>query len=94
MIEVTAVRLVGERHVFHVYAVWEGWAFDHSGWNPEPQVLAVNARFEGHPLESVGITVDLAEFCADHHHRMPDQYWRDPLPRARAYVARHSPPWA
>ncbi|MGW1447182.1 hypothetical protein ACWCO3_02665 [Micromonospora sp. NPDC002411] len=94
LIEVTAVRLVGERHVFHVYAVWEGWAFDHSGWNPEPQLLAANARFEGHPLETVGITVDLAEFCADHHHRMPDQYWRDPLPRARAYVGRHSPPWA
>ena len=49
-IEVTALRSVGERHVFHAYAVWNGWAFDHSGWNPEPQLLAVNADFEDAPV--------------------------------------------
>ncbi|RKN16598.1 hypothetical protein D7147_22840 [Micromonospora musae] len=93
-IEVAAVRLAGELQVVHAYAVWEGWAFDHSGWNPEPQLLAVNAAFEGRPLERVKITVDLAEFCAEHYHRRPDQYWRDPLPRARDYLSRYIPPWA
>lgn len=87
------MRPAGELQVFHAYAVWNGWAFDHSGWNPEPQLLAANADFEGHPLERVMITVDLAEFCAEHHHRMPDQYWRDPIPRAREYVGRYHPPW-
>ncbi|MCX5065343.1 hypothetical protein OOJ91_05555 [Micromonospora lupini] len=93
-IEVAAVRGTGERQVFHAYAVWDGWAFDHSGWNREVELLTVNAEFESRPLERVGITVDLAEFCAEHHHRMPDQYWADPLPRARGYVGRHTPPWA
>lgn len=93
-IDVAAVRLAGDTQIFHAYASWNGWAFDHSGWNPEPQLLAVNADFEGHPLERVGITDDLAEFCAEHHHRMPDQFWRDPVPRARRYVGLFTPPWA
>ncbi|MEU1247600.1 hypothetical protein ACWD8I_11420 [Micromonospora arida] len=93
-ISVAALRLAGDLQIFHVYAIWAGWAFDHSGWNPEPRLLAVNADFEGQPLERVGVTVDLAEFCGEHQHRMPDQYWRDPLPRAREYVGRYTPPWA
>ncbi|MGC5334108.1 hypothetical protein ACPXCB_26270, partial [Micromonospora sp. DT62] len=68
--------------------------FDHSGWHPEPQLLAVNTEFEGRPLERVKITVSLAEFCEEHHSRMPNQYWRDPLSRAREYVSRYIPPWA
>ncbi|MFR9779470.1 hypothetical protein ACL02O_25860 [Micromonospora sp. MS34] len=93
-IEIVAVRRAGGGEVFHTYAVWEGWAFDHSGWNPESQLLAVNTEFEGQPLERVRIAAPLAEFCEQHHHRMPDRYWRDPLPRARDYVRRHIPPWA
>ncbi|MET8547128.1 hypothetical protein [Micromonospora zamorensis] len=57
-VDVAAVRLAGDPQIFHAYASWNGWAFDHSGWNPEPQLLAVNADFEGHPLERVGIIVD------------------------------------
>ncbi|PWU47720.1 hypothetical protein DLJ46_13985 [Micromonospora globispora] len=93
-IEIAAVRLAGERQVFHAYTVWDGWAFDHSGWNPEPELLAINTDFEGQPLQRVKIIHSLAEFCETHHHRMPDQYWHDPLPRARDYVGRYSPPWA
>lgn len=43
--------MAGDRQVFHAYAVWNGWAFDHSGRNPEPQLLAVNEDFEGRPLD-------------------------------------------
>ncbi|MHA4950957.1 hypothetical protein ACX27O_26910 [Micromonospora sp. SD19] len=89
-----AVRLPGQPQVFHTYAAWDGWAFDHSGWNPEPQLLAVNADFEGQPLERLKITEGLAEFCQKHHHRTPDQYWHDPRPRARDYIGRYIPPWA
>ena len=92
--QTAAMRFAGKRQVFHTYAIWDGWAFDHSGWNPEPQLLVVNTDFEGHPLECVKIMVSLAEFCKKYHHRMPKEYWDDPLPRARDYVSRHIPPWA
>jgi hypothetical protein len=45
-------------------------------------------------LWSIEVTTDLANFCEEQHHRMPHQYWHDPLPRARDYVARFPPPWA
>ncbi|MEU4165235.1 hypothetical protein AB0E94_53245, partial [Actinoplanes sp. NPDC026670] len=40
-IEIAGVRAAGDWQVFHAYAVWDGWAFDHSGWNSESQLLAV-----------------------------------------------------
>lgn len=49
--------------------------------------------FEGRPLERVTIAVDLAALCAEHCSRMPAQYWRDPLPRAREYLGRYPLPW-
>ncbi|MET8283113.1 hypothetical protein [Micromonospora sp. NPDC005174] len=93
-IDIVAVRLTGERQVFHTYAAWNGWAFDHSGWNREPQLLAVNADFEGQPLQRLKVTIGLAEFCRKYHHRMPNQYWHDPRPRAHDYIGRYIPPWA
>ncbi|GLY07853.1 hypothetical protein Acsp01_82320 [Actinoplanes sp. NBRC 101535] len=92
-IGITGIRAVGEHHVGHVYATWDDWAFDHSGWHRESQLFTANQDFEGRPLERITITSDLPTFCADHVHRMPHQYWRDPLPRAHEYLARHSPPW-
>lgn len=49
--------------VFHTYATWEGWAFDHSGWNPEPELVAVNADFGGSPVERIQVTSNIADFC-------------------------------
>lgn len=92
-IELVAMRRQGSRQLLHTYATWRGWAFDHSGWNPEDELLAVNAEFEGCRLERVAITTGLAEFCELHEHRMPHQYWRDPRPRAREYIERLTPPW-
>jgi hypothetical protein len=87
------MRFAVDQQVLHTYAVWRDWAFDHSGWNPEPQLLEVNMVFEGRPLERVKITDGLIEFCEQFDHRRPHQYWRDPRPRARDYIRRHSPPW-
>lgn len=93
-IELASLYLLGEQHPLHTYARWNGWAFDASGWNSEAELRRVNAEFEGRAVERVErIDVDLAEFCRLHVHRMPHQYWRDPIPRARAYVARFTPPW-
>ena len=83
------MRVAGDRQVFHTYAIWDGWAFDHSGWNPEPQLLAVNTDFEGHPLERVKTTGSLAEFCEKHRCRMPNQYWHDRSPRSRLREPTH-----
>jgi hypothetical protein len=47
---------VGEPWAFHTYATWNGWTFDHAGWNREPQLMAVNTAFEGRPLERLEIT--------------------------------------
>ncbi|MFI5834702.1 hypothetical protein ACIA5A_13600 [Micromonospora sp. NPDC051300] len=93
-IGLTGLRFADDPQVWHVYATWAGWTFDHSGWHPEPRLLAANRAFESRPVEAVALADDLAEFCAAHHSRMPHQYWGDPLPRARAYLARHTPPWA
>jgi hypothetical protein len=87
------MRFEGEARVFHVYAVWEGWAFDHSGWNPEADLLAINAEFEGRPIDRIEITSTLSAFCEQQYHRSPDQYWRDPRPRAHRYIDRATPPW-
>lgn len=92
-IGVGAIRFLGEQRVFHAFATWQGWALDHSGWNREADLLQVNQAFEGRPVERIEITADLQAFCAEHHHRMPDKYWADPLPRARAYAAAFKPPW-
>lgn len=92
-IGLTGLRFAVEQQVFHVYATWNDWAFDHSGWNTESRLFMVNQDFEGRPLELVTIAADLAAFCAEHHSRMPTQCWRDPLPRAREYLRRYPPPW-
>jgi len=93
LIGLAAMLCGDERHVLHVYATWNRWAFDHSGWNRESQLLAANEDFEGRTVGRVEITVSLAEFCKTRIHRMPHQYWRDPLSRAREYVNQHVPPW-
>jgi hypothetical protein len=87
------MRFEGKLRAFHVYATWKTWAFDHSGWSTETDLLAANADFEGQPVERIEISSTLAEFCAEHYSRMPDQFWHDPVPRAMRYIDRHVPPW-
>jgi hypothetical protein len=88
-----AMFTAGEEHPVHVFTTCGEWAFDCCGWNPETELLKVNAEFEGRAVVGIEITDSLAEFCERHIHRMPHQYWRDPLPRARDYIDRFTPPW-
>jgi hypothetical protein len=93
-IALAALYLGDFEHPLHVYARWGTWVFDASGWNFESELLQVNSDFEGLPVRQVDtITSNLREFCEAHVHRQPHQYWADPTERARAYVARHAPPW-
>lgn len=91
---IAAIGYAGDHQVIHAFATWNEWAFDHSGWHPGRALLQVNERFEGRPLECIVITSSLDTFCAEHRHRMPEQFWADPLPRARGYVRRFVPPWS
>lgn len=88
-----SIRRVGVEQVFHTYATWNGWTFDHSGWHRYPVILEANEAYDGGPLESIRIEDDLPTFCARHHHRMPEGYWLNPSSRARRYVAQFSMPW-
>lgn len=92
-IELEALRFVDDGRVFHTYATWQGWTFDASGWHLEPLLLEANQAFETRPVERMPVTIGLAEFCEEHRHAMPHQYWQDPRPRAHRYVAGHAPPW-
>lgn len=89
-----ALRSADEPHAFHVFATWGWWAFDHSGWNFESDLVQANAAYEDRAVSRVAIDVSLAEFCGEQGHRMPHEYWSDPVPRARTYVARFRPPWS
>ena len=93
-IRVASLRAAHGTQVFHTYACWSGWAFDHCGWHPEDALISVNEQFEGYSLERVGIGVELGRFCREQHHRLPHQFHADPMPRAREYVGRFEPPWS
>jgi hypothetical protein len=85
-IGIAALRAAEKDQVFHVFATWNDWAFDHCGWHPANDLVSVNQDFEGYPLVRVEIATDLAEFCRQHHHRLPHHYYDDPRPRARDYA--------
>lgn len=93
-IGVASLRATGGGRIFHTFAVWNAWAFDHCGWQSLEALVEVNEVFDRVPLEPVEIGPDPAGFCREHHHRMPQQYYADPRPRARAYVRLFAPPWA
>jgi sugar phosphate isomerase/epimerase len=92
-IHVRALRLDGDPYVFHTYATWGAFASDASGWNLEDDLMSANTELEGRAVERCDVMVGLTEFCDANWHRLPDQYWRDPRPRAARYVSLHAPPW-
>lgn len=92
-IGIGALRFVSDKRAFHAVATWQDWTFDHSGWHKRARLLDVNEAFEDRQIEWLDIDADLESFCAAHRCRLPADYWQDPLPRARTYVALHAPPW-
>lgn len=92
-ISIAGLRSDPARPVFHTFAAWHEWTFDHSGWHRDGELLEANEQFEGRPLERVEITVDLAAFCGQQRHRMPHEFYADPVPRALSYLKRFEPPW-
>jgi hypothetical protein len=78
-----ALRERGETHPFHVYVSDGLWAFDHCGWT-----LSTELR-EAYEAEVLKIQSDLETFCAEHDHRLPEQFAHLPWQRASDYIARY-----
>ncbi|SIR73498.1 hypothetical protein SAMN05444858_11623 [Micromonospora avicenniae] len=90
---ITGLRQHFEPYVSHVIISNGRWAFDHDGWTPLPELLRATAEYEPEPSwELLPITSTLQDFCAAQHHRLPEQYAHDPLPRARRYLKQRPRP--
>jgi hypothetical protein len=83
----------------HVVAANAKWVFDFNGYTErsfyfaeferlcrerEPTWAATLVEREGDPAGW--------DFCRRYRHRHPTEFFRDPLPRARAFVLRHAEP--
>jgi hypothetical protein len=83
----------------HVVVASTELVFDFNGYTPRSFYFAELLRLhrEREPdwtasLVEVELEVDPAgwEFCLKYAHRHPTQFFRDPLPRARAFIRRHT----
>jgi hypothetical protein len=76
----------------HVYVTDNTWAFDHDGWTPQSELLAVThattpeANFTPRPIHT-----DLETFCENHYHRPRHLFAFDPWPRALHYLTQFPP---
>lgn len=79
----------------HVYVTDGTWGFDHDGWTPEAELVAVT-RADDPDADYLPrrITLDVDTFCRQHNHRPPEWFAYDPWPRAERYIARFPPPAA
>ncbi|MEO3754734.1 hypothetical protein [Streptomyces sp. B6B3] len=79
----------GARDPSHVFVSDGAWAFDHDGWTPTSELLAVTRAAEPEAgYTTRPIVLDLDAFCAGHWHRPRHLFAHDPWPRALRYVAR------
>lgn len=75
----------------HVYASNGIWAFDHSGWTLEAELLettekAYTERYSRWTYERIIVSEDLEAFCHNNNHRLPWQYAYLPWERAYTYM--------
>lgn len=49
-IGIAAVRATDEEQVFHTFATWKDWAFDHCGWHMADDSVRENEDFVGYPI--------------------------------------------
>lgn len=77
----------------HVYVTDGTRAFDHDGWTPQAELLAVtretspDADFWPRPIH-----LDLDTFCLYHYHRPRRHFAFDPWERALRYIAQFPTP--
>ncbi len=83
----------------HAYVTDGAIAFDHHGYVLRDRLLAHHergwrGRYDGWSCDVVPVDFDLLDTAALNARRMrgPDQYLHDPVPRARAFIARRASP--
>jgi hypothetical protein len=77
----------------HVYATNGTWAFDHDGWTPQAELLALTRAAEPDAgYQPRQILTDLETYCAAHNHRAREHFAHDPWQRALHYLAQFPPP--
>jgi len=79
----------------HVFASNGRYAFDYHGYTQIDRFLdhyfkKMNRLFPGWSADVIVLDVSPTseEFCTAYNHRMPDKFFKDPRPRANAYVRR------
>lgn len=78
----------------HVLIESESHVFDHHGWNERADYLSAYSTemrrlYPGWSCELARIDDPISwDFCRAYAYRHPSQFWQDPLPRARAFLAR------
>jgi hypothetical protein len=78
----------------HVVIANDDTIFDCRGWNPRDSFLqyyaeAMSGLSPGWSYTLASVTDPIGwEFCRTHRHRHPSQFKQDPMPRARAFLAR------
>ena len=90
---VIGLRKIGEAWVSHAYVSDGRWAFDHDGWTPEEELLAVTTAAEPAPgWQRLVIDTDLETFCREHSSPAATPVAHPPWQRAYDYIARFDPP--
>ncbi|WP_327146818.1 hypothetical protein [Nocardia sp. NBC_01327] len=83
----------GAENPGHVYASNGVWAFDHSGWTPEPELLLTSRAAEPRPdYQARPIDLALDELCARYWMRGRREFAHDPWQRAHDYISRFPDP--
>jgi hypothetical protein len=76
----------------HVVAATSSVVFDWGGFRPREAFLAeysatYRSKYPEWAYSLVPVPDPIGEdFCEEHHHRRPDQFLHDPIPRAEVYV--------
>jgi hypothetical protein len=81
----------------HVVVANDRLIFDVRGWNPRGSFLeqyqsAMDSVSPGWSYSLTAVSDPIGwDFCEAHAHRHPSQYKQNPMPRARAFIARFPP---
>ncbi|GLZ42218.1 hypothetical protein [Actinokineospora sp. NBRC 105648] len=76
----------------HIYVTDGEWAFDHDGWTPHAELLAVTRATEpGKRYQPRRVERDLTLLCERYPYRARHQFAHDPWQRALHYLARFPP---
>lgn len=77
----------------HVYVSDGSWAFDFNGWTRESELIkettkAYKQKYPNWEYDRIILAEPLEEFCENNYHRLPKDFYADPIERAIKYINR------